>query len=274
VSGLLGYDISWDEGITRILFRAILPPTIEGRQTVSGIEYSVRPTRLYTNKGKSYAEYSIDTSDYPERRFSLSVRYTASLTDANLPNSEPWGAFGDASRFLLPEPNIESGDLRIRDIAESLRGSDPMATIRNVRRYVGDRISTATYGTVEGALEVLDSRSGDCTEYGTLAATLLRALGMPTMVAYGVLVETGEFHAWNEIDIPGRGWLPVDMTAGEYELDHPQFHYVYFSPDYYGDDNLGQGALSYCRYESVSPEARVVMRNTSSMTSGDGSKRY
>ena len=77
------------------------------------------------------------------------------------------------------------------------------------------------------ALAVLRTRSGCCEAYAFLFACLARAAGIPTRVVTGLSFLTpGEFpflggphgesswHLWNEIYLPGYGWVPVDATRG------------------------------------------------------------
>ncbi len=68
------------------------------------------------------------------------------------------------------------------------------------------------------AAEVAESREGDCTEHAVLLAALLRACGIPSRVAIGlVYVEhAGGFgyHMWTEAYLDGQ-WLPLDGIMGQ-----------------------------------------------------------
>jgi hypothetical protein len=64
-----------------------------------------------------------------------------------------------------------------------------------------------------GVREVLDSRSGDCTEHALLLSALLRKRGVPARIAYGFLLTEAGFigHAWTEARADA-GWFALDPT--------------------------------------------------------------
>ena len=68
-----------------------------------------------------------------------------------------------------------------------------------------------------GVSEVLDSRSGDCTEHALLLAALLRKRGLQARIAYGFLLTEAGFigHAWTEAHAGGRWfWLDPSFPGG------------------------------------------------------------
>lgn len=75
--------------------------------------------------------------------------------------------------------------------------------------------------TIPSAVEVLNSRKGDCNEHATLFAALARAAGLPAKIAVGAMYAQGAFfyHAWNEVYLPEGGWTPVDTTLNQIPAD-------------------------------------------------------
>ncbi|MEM7043078.1 MAG: transglutaminase-like domain-containing protein [Pseudomonadota bacterium] len=72
--------------------------------------------------------------------------------------------------------------------------------------------------------DVLDNRTGDCTEYSQLFVTLARAAGLPAREVSG-FVYGGDHdnpslggHAWVEVMIDGQ-WIGMDPTWNEVELN-------------------------------------------------------
>lgn len=70
-----------------------------------------------------------------------------------------------------------------------------------------------------------ESKSGYCVHFATAAATMLRALGVPSRYASGYRVTIQETstvtdiidkntHAWAEAYISGLGWIPLETTPG------------------------------------------------------------
>ncbi len=69
-----------------------------------------------------------------------------------------------------------------------------------------------------GVNEVLTSQAGDCTEHALLLVALLRKLGIPSRLAYGLILTEGGLigHAWSEAFIAGRWcWLDPSFPRGE-----------------------------------------------------------
>ncbi|MDI3297924.1 MAG: transglutaminaseTgpA domain-containing protein [Bacillota bacterium] len=78
---------------------------------------------------------------------------------------------------------------------------------------------------------LFDERQGYCTYYSTAMTVMLRTLGIPARWVTGFRVDLGaarglpdggraldvrnaDAHAWVEVWIPGRGWVPFDPTPG------------------------------------------------------------
>src|SRR5205085_515826 len=67
--------------------------------------------------------------------------------------------------------------------------------------------------------EVARTLEGDCTEFAMLTAALLRAAGIPSRTAIGlVYVDLARgpvfgFHMWTEAWVRGQ-WVPLDATLG------------------------------------------------------------
>ena len=68
------------------------------------------------------------------------------------------------------------------------------------------------------ASEVLQTRTGDCTEHAVLLAALCRALDIPARVAMGLVYLEGPgnfgYHMWTEVNIDGKWWA-IDGTLAQ-----------------------------------------------------------
>ena len=73
--------------------------------------------------------------------------------------------------------------------------------------------------TVPSAVEVLDTRRGDCNEHTILFVALARAVGLPARTAAGLVYANGNFyyHAWPEVYL--GEWVAVDPTFGQFPAD-------------------------------------------------------
>jgi hypothetical protein len=79
------------------------------------------------------------------------------------------------------------------------------------------------------ASEVLQKRSGDCTEHSTLLAALLKAMKIPVRMAYGLVLDnrgTFFFHNWNEV-YTEKGWFAVDSTFNQMKADSSRIVIAY-----------------------------------------------
>ncbi len=133
----------------------------------------------------------------------------------------------DASRYLQPEPFIESDAEEIRaEAAKAIAGAvDQRARAEQLVRYVNALLEKKPTISLPSAREVLRTRIGDCNEHTVLYVAMARAAGIPSRIAVGLAYVNGAFyyHAWPEVylsDDATRGyWLPVDPTFNQFPAD-------------------------------------------------------
>jgi hypothetical protein len=132
----------------------------------------------------------------------------------------------EASRFLLPEPFVESDAPEIRaEATKALEGIlDPRARAERLVRHVNALIEKKPTLSLPSAIEVLRTRVGDCNEHATLYVALARAAGLPARMATGLVHLHGAFyyHAWAEVYVATKAgglWLPVDPTLNQFPAD-------------------------------------------------------
>jgi hypothetical protein len=121
------------------------------------------------------------------------------------PQLPPAGAEATGDGFYL-----DLGDPRLEELAARCAPPDFACLERLVYRTI--RAKSLRHGFA-GVREVLDSRSGDCTEHALLLAALLRKRGVPARIAYGFLLTESGFigHAWTEVRA-GEGWFWLDPS--------------------------------------------------------------
>jgi hypothetical protein len=130
---------------------------------------------------------------------------------------------------LSPEPLVQSGDARIVQLARRIRGDtrDPVVAARRISGWVHDSLEKTVSVTIPSAIQVLDSRSGDCNEHTQLFIALARAAGIPARAVAG-LAQVGKkfyYHAWPEVFV-GK-WVAVDPTFGQFPADAAHLRFVY-----------------------------------------------
>ena len=123
---------------------------------------------------------------------------------------------------LKPGGFVQSDDQRIIKLARQAVGDtkDAAEAVRRIEAFVADYIENRTLSVgYASAVEVAESRQGDCTEFAVLAAALCRAAGIPAQVVVGVayVKEWGTIessfggHAWVQAYI-GDKWVGLDSS--------------------------------------------------------------
>jgi hypothetical protein len=127
----------------------------------------------------------------------------------------------ELGEFLQPELLVQSRDARIQAQARRILGRtrNPVRSAELLNEWVHENIEKRITLSVPSALEVLDSRRGDCNEHTVLYVALARAAGLPTRTAAGLVYVEGQFyyHAWPEVYL--NGWVAVDPTFGQFPAD-------------------------------------------------------
>src|SRR4029078_4007862 len=128
-----------------------------------------------------------------------------------------------------PEPLIQSNNPRIIQLAWRIAGGppgrpddpsrDPRIVAQRLNAWVHDSIKDRVTFGVPSALQVLQTRTGDCNEHTQLFVALARAVGLPARIAAGLAFVDGKFyyHAWPEVLL--NDWVAVDPTFGQFPAD-------------------------------------------------------
>jgi transglutaminase-like putative cysteine protease len=148
--------------------------------------------------------------------------------DAQTPHyASPMGFRNDPAN-TANEPLIQRNDPKIRFLANRIRGSDrdPAVIARHINTLVHDSIAGRPTFGVPSALQVLESRVGDCNEHTQLFVALARAVGLPSRIAAGLAYVDGKFyyHAWPEVML--GDWVAVDPTFGQFPADAAHLRFV------------------------------------------------
>jgi len=223
-SNMVEFDLSYEFSVPgethRISFVAVLPRTIPDRQTVLGISYSPKPSRIFNRNGNRYAEFVFVR---PERHVEIKISVKAELFRYDLMTArtnretEPSEDL-QLAEFLRHEKCIEKDHDLIQEVADGIEGETDVDIAKNIYDYVADNMEyTVTGGRGLGAVKALQRGKGDCTEYSDLFAAICRAKNVPARVVTGYTVRTDSTpprHNWVEVYLRGYGWVPFDPTSG------------------------------------------------------------
>ncbi len=173
-------------------------------------------------------------------------------------NSRAWNTYRDPSRYLNANPNIQSDDPRIVEMADNLvtQGMSDFQKVVEIHNWVTTNIAyDASYlktgkRSPQDAVSVLETGVAVCAGYARLFAALLRSQGIAARYVSGNAIgshdtgrgweEEGLYnhpvgHAWNEVHIEGE-WITVDATwnAGYIDSNTGKFvfkqSFRYFAP--------------------------------------------
>ena len=135
----------------------------------------------------------------------------------------------DFGETLEVQPLIQSDDPRIQEEARRAVGRwlrNPKEAAGRLTTRVDRMLSKSVTISIPSALQVLESRQGDCNEHTVLYVAMARALGLPARTAVGLVYLNGSFfyHAWPEVWL--GEWVAVDPTFGQYPADAAHIRFV------------------------------------------------
>jgi transglutaminase-like putative cysteine protease len=125
------------------------------------------------------------------------------------------------SSFLQATPFMQSDHPRIRALAQSIIAGETngyKATLL-IKDWVYNKIAKEPTVSIPNALEVLQSKKGDCNEHTVLFNALARAAGIPAKTVVGVVYLRGAFyyHAWSEVWL--GDWISLDSVLDQFPAD-------------------------------------------------------
>jgi len=142
----------------------------------------------------------------------------------------PLGDLSDEVRYYTrASESIDSDDKEVIKLgSEIIQGEDDLyAVVFKLGEWTKENIeydlSTLTESVSQKASWVLRNREGVCDELTNLFIAMNRALGIPAKFISGVAYTNAEDfeegfgpHGWAEVYFPGYGWVPFDVTYGEF----------------------------------------------------------
>ena len=123
--------------------------------------------------------------------------------------------------FLQPTPFLQSDNPAIGSLAGEIIGAekDARKAALRIKDWVYKNIAKKPTISIPNALEVLQTRKGDCNEHAVLFNALARAAGIPAKTVVGVVYMRGAFyyHAWSEVWLDN--WVSLDPVFNQFPAD-------------------------------------------------------
>ncbi len=120
------------------------------------------------------------------------------------------------AQFLKDSEFIKPNDPAIQQQVLEITGDEtnPLTRVKKILLWVYENIGIEYMAETLSGPEVLKRKRGKCVEYSTLFASLARAAGIPTRVAFGEALNGKNWvgHMWCEVWL--GEWIAVDAAAG------------------------------------------------------------
>lgn len=153
--------------------------------------------------------------------FMPQIRQKINFPIENLPD--------DVIVYTKPSETIDSNDdAIIKTASELVSGEDDLySAVFKIadwtKNTVNYNLSTLSAKVTQKASWVLQYKQGVCAELTSLFVALLRSVGIPARVVSGMAYTNSPLfpqnwgaHAWAEVYFPNYGWVPFDVTYGEF----------------------------------------------------------
>ncbi len=127
--------------------------------------------------------------------------------------------------YIKPTEFIDINEDIKNKALELAQGKDDLYQVSfDIASWVEDNIkynlSTLTANIVQKSSWVLKNKQGVCDELTNLFISMMRSLGIPARFVSGMAYTNlnNDFgpHAWAEVYFPEKGWIPFDITYGQF----------------------------------------------------------
>jgi hypothetical protein len=217
------------------IFMAV-PHDLASQKILSGPAFEPKPTEYLTDRwGQKVAHFHFE--NVPAGKF-----VTATMkVDARLFKTRfflvPERA-GDLSKipddikkkFLVDDSKYCLTDPRVCETARKIVGNETNCyeIARKIFEHVHQKIRYEMTDGWDTAPKILERGTGSCSEFSVAMIALCRAAGLPARYVGSVVVrkddastDSGVFHRWPEIYLPGYGWVPYDPSSGRGNFPTP-----------------------------------------------------
>lgn len=137
----------------------------------------------------------------------------------------------DLAQYLQPSTYVIMND-QIQTLAEQIVAGEqnPVVaarkiydwTLQNIDYWVKDpeRLKASPVGSTEYCLR---TKTGNCTDFHSLFASLTQAVGIPTRIVYGSLLKPSlhgmdvdaSYHCWIQFYAPNLNWVTLDVSVAD-----------------------------------------------------------
>ena len=218
-----------DSYVTNVSLALGSYPKTDYRQQVNSIILDPSSGVIDSNKGLAYFTWRNPTQRNYEFSILSEVQTSSSVSEITQKTGFPITSL-DNSFYSYTQPTATIDVTPdIKALASDLAyGKDDLYDLEYtfaeyVRKNVNYDLSTLATGADQKSSWVLANKRGVCDEITNLFISLNRAVGVPVRFVSGVAYTNLDIfeshfvpHAWAEVYFPGYGWVPYDVTYGQY----------------------------------------------------------
>ncbi|MCF2140910.1 MAG: transglutaminase-like domain-containing protein [Candidatus Lokiarchaeota archaeon] len=215
--------------------------------------YSFDPSDVYNN---SFDYYEVNMNPYQDlTEFSFSATYNVTLKSTSyiIPSNLSLSDYNTSDWlyqfYTSQQPYYEINDSQVQSLVYSIthNSTNIKQVVESIYLFIEKSMNYTDSIEVLTLKEIINTFSGDCSEFSTLMVGLLRAAGIPARKVLGIALIDGSLsdpipkytlssgdkwsysinsdneipgHAWVQYYLPTLGWVSADPTWGK-----PYFHY-------------------------------------------------
>ncbi len=221
-------------------------PQSDPAQTISNFKVETPATWRTTQDSAGNDVVYAEMSNPTVKDFTIVETFRVVRREVNA-NADPSKAHAlsadDRARlaaYLAPNQHVIIDD-RISKLANEIVGDETNPVIaahkiydwelQNVDYWVKDPKNKKA-SPVGSTDYCLTNKTGNCTDFHSLWASIARAKGIPTRIVYGVFLKKeldgkdvdSSYHCWPEFYAEGLGWIPhdvavADIFVGDFKID-------------------------------------------------------
>lgn len=210
--------------------------TISGMTIDAPLPYTITKDAKYNNTilNAVFKNPSTDT-------LTVTLKFNATRKEhlASFKTSTASASFESKSALLLflkPSQKVAVTP-QIKKMAKDITAGreTSLEKIRALYDYVAGFMKYDKTGTGWGNGDVqfcLLEKRGNCTDYHSFYSALAISLGIPTRFAIGFPVprdkqegEIGGYHCWAESYVEGEGWVPMDISEGDKNVERYEYFF-------------------------------------------------
>jgi hypothetical protein len=231
------------ENLKDVTCGADIPTVIEPFQEVNSIFSELKDYKEKNDKiGNTFYKFYLGKINNGSSK-SVKMLYDVSMAEFDLKDDITNPQVYDKDiyekelkQYTKSSKYIDSDKEAIKETVKQVVGAEtiPYKVAEKLYNYVVQKLEydnekyaqhlSGKFGERNKASEILNLDKGVCDDYSIFYAALCRAAGIPAKyvsgapiysIAYKESKEITTSHAWNEINLPGLGWIPIDTTTEE-----------------------------------------------------------